>query len=52
MLCCNLVAAVKVVEWSSNLKRGDRKTLLEQVPEIKGVRDVTDHTDNENAYYK
>ena len=34
------------------LKEGIEKTLLEQVPEIKGVRDVTDHTDNENAYYK
>ena len=34
------------------LKEGIEQTLLEQVPEIKGVRDVTDHTDNENAYYK
>ena len=34
------------------LKEGIEKTLLEQVPEIKGVRDITDHTDNENAYYK
>lgn len=34
------------------LKEGIEKTLLEQVPEIKGVRDITDHADNENAYYK
>ena len=34
------------------LKEGIEKTLLDQVPEIKGVRDITDHTDNENAYYK
>ena len=32
------------------LKEGIEKTLLEQVPEIKGACDVTDHTDNENAY--
>jgi Fe/S biogenesis protein NfuA len=25
--------------------------LLERIPELKGVRDVTDHTQKENAYY-
>jgi Fe/S biogenesis protein NfuA len=33
------------------LKEGVEKTLMEKVPEIKGVRDVTDHTDTTNAYY-
>lgn len=32
------------------LKQGVEKTLLEQVPQLKGVRDVTDHTDRTNAY--
>ena len=34
------------------LKEGIEKTLLEKIPELKGVKDITDHTDNENAYYK
>jgi Fe/S biogenesis protein NfuA len=34
------------------LKDGVEKTLLERLPELKGIRDVTDHTDKENAYYK
>ncbi|GGJ85235.1 Fe-S biogenesis protein NfuA [Pseudomonas matsuisoli] len=33
------------------LKDGVEKTLMERVPELKGVRDVTDHTNKENAYY-
>jgi Fe/S biogenesis protein NfuA len=33
------------------LKNGVEKTLLEQVPQLKEVRDVTDHTVKENAYY-
>ncbi|MFA5630406.1 MAG: Fe-S biogenesis protein NfuA [Porticoccaceae bacterium] len=32
------------------LKEGVEKTLLEKIPELKGVRDVTDHTDTTNAY--
>ena len=32
------------------LKEGVEKTLLEQIPELKGVRDVTDHSDTTNAY--
>ncbi|WP_028240970.1 Fe-S biogenesis protein NfuA [Stutzerimonas azotifigens] len=33
------------------LKDGVEKTLLERIPELKGVRDVTDHSNRENAYY-
>lgn len=37
---------------SLTLKNGVEKRLLEVVPELKGVQDVTDHTVTENAYYK
>ncbi|MCQ4320602.1 Fe-S biogenesis protein NfuA [Stutzerimonas stutzeri] len=33
------------------LKEGVEKTLVERIPELKGVRDVTDHTNRDNAYY-
>ena len=33
------------------LKEGIEKTLLERIPELKDVRDVTDHSNRENAYY-
>ena len=33
------------------LKEGIEETLLERIPELKGVRDVTDHSNRENAYY-
>jgi Fe/S biogenesis protein NfuA len=33
------------------LKDGVEKTLLEQLPQLKGVRDMTDHTDRSNAFY-
>ena len=33
------------------LKEGIEKTLLERIPGLKGVRDVTDHSNRENAYY-
>ena len=33
------------------LKDGVEKTLLEQLPQLKGVRDITDHSVTENAYY-
>lgn len=33
------------------LKQGIEKTLLSQIPELKGVVDVTDHTKGENPYY-
>lgn len=34
------------------LKEGVEKTLVEQVPELNGVRDMTDHSNTDNAYYK
>lgn len=33
------------------LKEGIEKTLVARIPELTGVRDVTDHTVTENAYY-
>lgn len=41
---CGMVAAT--------LKNGVEKTLLEKFPELRGVRDVTDHSIRTNAYYK
>lgn len=34
------------------LKHGVEKTLLAQIPELSGIRDVTDHTVTEHAYYR
>lgn len=34
------------------LKDGVEKTLMERIPELQGVRDVTDHSNTENAFYK
>ena len=34
------------------LKDGVEKTLLEKIPDLKSVLDVTDHSLKENAYYK
>ena len=34
------------------LKDGIEKTLIEQIPEVKGVKDLTDHSIDDNAYYK
>lgn len=33
------------------LKEGVEKTLRERIPELRGVRDMTDHSDNSHAYY-
>ena len=33
------------------LKEGVEKTLKEKVPELVGVKDITDHTDKSQAYY-
>jgi|TARA_R110002072_G_scaffold96407_2_gene212101 Fe/S biogenesis protein NfuA len=33
------------------LKGGVEKTLLEQIPQLTGVRDTTDHSDTSQAYY-
>ncbi len=35
---------------SMTLKNGVEKTLLERFPELKGVQDVTDHSQGENPY--
>ena len=35
----------------TTLKDGVEKTLLEQLPQLKAVRDVTDHSNRENAYF-
>ncbi|HAK52823.1 MAG TPA: Fe-S biogenesis protein NfuA, partial [Gammaproteobacteria bacterium] len=34
------------------LKDGVEKSLLEQIPDLKAVSDVTDHSLRENAYFK
>ncbi|MCG8401493.1 MAG: NifU family protein, partial [Firmicutes bacterium] len=36
----------------ATLKDGVEKSLMEQVPELTAVRDMTDHTDRSNAYFK
>ena len=33
------------------LKQGVESTLIERIPQLRGVRDVTDHSDKTNAYY-
>jgi Fe/S biogenesis protein NfuA len=33
------------------LKEGVEKTLCEKIPELAGVKDITDHTDKSQAYY-
>lgn len=43
---CQGCAAVDIT-----LKQGVEKTLMEQVPDLAGIRDATDHTVTENAYY-
>ncbi|MEZ5557413.1 MAG: Fe-S biogenesis protein NfuA [Pseudomonadales bacterium] len=44
---CQGCAAVDIT-----LKNGVEKTLLEQIPELTGIRDSTDHTVTEHAYYR
>lgn len=34
------------------LKEGVEKTLIQQIPQLTEVRDVTDHSNKENAYYR
>ncbi len=36
----------------ATLKDGVEKSLLEQIPELTAVKDMTDHTDRSHAYYK
>jgi Fe/S biogenesis protein NfuA len=35
----------------ATLKGGVEKTLMEQLPQLAGVKDITDHTDRSNAFY-
>ncbi|MEE4661572.1 MAG: Fe-S biogenesis protein NfuA [Halieaceae bacterium] len=35
----------------ATLKGGVEKTLLESLPQLAGVRDITDHSDRSNAYF-
>lgn len=44
---CQGCAAVDIT-----LKNGVERSLLEQIPELTAIRDVTDHSDTENAYYR
>ncbi|SHL93548.1 Fe-S biogenesis protein NfuA [Vreelandella subglaciescola] len=44
---CQGCAAVDIT-----LKHGVERTLMERIPELGGIRDVTDHTDTTNAYYQ
>jgi Fe/S biogenesis protein NfuA len=34
------------------LKQGVEATLVEKIPELVAVRDITDHSERENAYYR
>ena len=36
----------------ATLKQGVEKSLMEQLPELAGVRDITDHSVRDNAYFK
>ena len=44
---CQGCAAVDIT-----LKQGVEATLLSQVPDLKGIEDVTDHSFRENAFYR
>ncbi len=44
---CQGCAAVDIT-----LKNGVEKSLLEQIPELVAIKDATDHTETEHAYYK
>jgi Fe/S biogenesis protein NfuA len=44
---CQGCAAVDIT-----LKNGVERSLLEQIPELTAIRDATDHTFTENAYYR
>ena len=44
---CQGCAAVDIT-----LKQGVEKSLIERIPELTGIRDVTDHSVTENAYYR
>ncbi|WP_372611778.1 Fe-S biogenesis protein NfuA [Halomonas sp.] len=44
---CQGCAAVDIT-----LKDGVERTLIERIPKLAGIRDVTDHSDTTNAYYR
>jgi Fe/S biogenesis protein NfuA len=44
---CQGCAAVDIT-----LKNSVEKSLLEQIPDLVGIKDATDHTDTEHAYYR
>ena len=44
---CQGCAAVDIT-----LKQGVEKSLIEQIPELVAIKDATDHTFTENAYYR
>ncbi len=44
---CQGCAAVDIT-----LKQGVERTLLERIPELRQIKDVTDHTVREHAYYR
>ena len=51
--CWNLAAAAVVCSGVDvTLKDGVEKTMMARIPEVKGVQDITDHSDSSNAYYK
>ena len=37
---------------SMTLKEGVEKKLIERIPELRGVKDITDHSVTDNAYYQ
>jgi Fe/S biogenesis protein NfuA len=34
------------------LKQGVERALMEQIPDLAAIKDATDHSDTENAYYR
>ena len=60
--CFGQFSPVLVLQWfgggcqgcgmvDATLKGGVEKTLLEQLPQLAGVKDITDHSDRSHAYY-
>ncbi len=48
---CNLAVAVTVVYGRCDAERRDREAAAERIPELKGVRDLTEHQRGEHSYY-
>ena len=49
--CSNASSTSPSSAVDMTLKGGVEKTLLEQIPQLAGVRDNTDHSDRSQAYY-